>query len=283
MTFAKKKIDVIIEMQNGQFAGGGNSHTATGLRTSCTIEVFGGPQQANARIAIWGIPLSIMNQMSVVGPKFLYTMQNSVTVLAGDEGGSMEIVFQGGIYSAMVDASAMPQVAFLIEAKPGYKGQIDSTKPLSIKGSADVSVMMGQIAGQLGMTFENNNVTTKMANPYYPGSLVQQASAIARDAGISWIMEKNTLAINNPGEPRQGEDVLISPETGLVGYPMFNQTQIVLKSYLNTKVKYNGPIQVKSDIEPANGKWIVNGLRYEIESEMPRGKWFMDITGYLPK
>lgn len=281
MAFATKRLEVILELATGSFEGGGNSYSAAGLRTSCSIQVVGGVQQGNARIAIWGLPLDVMNQLSAVGPKFLQTMKNFVTIKAGDDVSGMQVVYQGGIYTAMVDATAMPQVAFLIEAKQGYAGQIDPATPLSIRGSADVAGMMSQIAGQLGMSFENNGVTAKLANPYYAGSLVQQATAIARDAGIVWVMERNVLAINNPGEKREGETVLISPQTGLIGYPLFNQQQIILKSVFNPAVKFQGEIEVRSDIEPANGKWIVNALNYELEAEMPQGKWHMDIVGNI--
>ena len=281
MAFSKKRIDVIFELANGNFEGGGNTYTATGLRISCSIQVMGGPQQANARIAIFGLPLQVMNQLSNVGPKWAQAQPNNVTVMAGDETTGLQIVFQGSIYAAMVDATAMPHVAFLVEAKPGYYGQIKSAPALSFKGSSDVSTMMGQIASGLGMTFENNNVTKRISNAYYSGSLVNQATQIARDAGISWIMDRNTLAICNPGEPRQGDAPLISPQTGLISYPLFNQNQIILKAFYNPNVKFMGSVEVKSDITPANGTWLVTSLTYELEAEMPKGKWHMDIIGIV--
>jgi hypothetical protein len=34
---------------------------------------------------------------------------------------------------------------------------------------------------------------------------------------------------------------------------------------------------VQSTLTPANGKWIVSRLNYDLESMTPNGKWFMDI------
>lgn len=281
MAFSKKKIDVIFELANGKFEGGGNTYTASGLRTSCSIEVKGAGYQGNARVAIYGIPLDIMNQLSNVGPKWAQAQPNNMTIMAGDEISGMQIVWQGNIYVAMVDATAMPHVAFLVEGRPGYFGQIKSAPPLSIQGSGDVATMMQQIANGLGMTFENNGVVKKLANPYYSGSLVSQATQIARDAGILWIMDRNTLAICNPGEPRKGDAPLISAETGMIAYPLFNQNMIILRAYYNPSVQFMGLVEVKSDITPANGKWLVQSLTYELEAEMPKGKWHMDITGIV--
>lgn len=281
MSFSKKRIDVIFELATGAFSGGGNGHVASGLRVSCSIQVFGGAQQSIARLAIYGMPLETMNQLSNVGAKWGQAVRNNISILAGDEVSGMNLVFQGQIVTAMVDARAMPQVAFLVEAMPGYFGKINPTQPVSIRGSADVSGMMSQIASGLGMSFENNGVTAKLANPYYAGTLVQQATQIARDAGIVWIMDRGTLAIMNPGEPRQGQNVLISRETGMLSYPMFNQHEVIVQAAYNPAVKYGGNVDIQSDLTAANGTWIVRTLTYDLESEMPGGKWFMTIVGYI--
>ena len=281
MAFARKRIDVTFTLANGVFEGGGNTYTASGLRTSISGAVVGGQQINNFRMAIFGLPLSVMNQLSTIGPRFQQILNNRIIVKAGDDVSGTHIVFDGNIYTAMVDATAMPQVALIVEAKTGYYYQIEPAKPTSIRGSGDVADMMSQIASRMGMSFENNGVTARIANPYYAGSLVKQAGDIARDAGIIWIMERNVLAINNPGEKRQGETVLISPQTGMIGYPLFNQQQIVLKTAFNPAIKFQGEVEVRSDITPANGKWIVNSLQYELEAEMPKGRWHMDVVGNI--
>lgn len=280
MAFSRKRIDVTFTLASGVFEGGGNTYTASRLRTSISGAVVGGQQVNNFRMAIFGLPLSVMNQLSTIGPRFQKILDNRVTVTAGDDV-VMRPVFEGNIYMAMVDATAMPHVALIVEAKTGYYYQIEPAEPISVRGSGDVAEMMSQIASRMGMSFENNGVTARIANPYYAGSLVKQAGDIARDAGIIWIMERNVLAINNPGEKRQGETVLISPQTGMIGYPLFNQQQIVLKTAFNPAIKFQGEIEVKSDITPANGKWIVNSLQYELEAEMPAGRWHMDVVGNI--
>jgi hypothetical protein len=47
----------------------------------------------------------------------------------------------------------------------------------------------------------------------------------------------------------------------------------------NPAVKYLGAIEVKSDLTPANGKWKVVRLEYQLESMVPHGRWEMDMEG----
>jgi hypothetical protein len=54
---------------------------------------------------------------------------------------------------------------------------------------------------------------------------------LAEDAGFEWIMDKGVLAITLPGQARV--PVLISPQTGMVGYPTFVSPNIVVKALFN--------------------------------------------------
>lgn len=281
MSFTKKRIVTDISLASGQFSiGGGNNAALRGLRTSCIIEVNGGFSQSNMQMAIYGLPLSLMNQLSNVGKNLNKSLLNTITVQAGDDEMGMHLVFQGQIYSAFVDARAMPEVAFRIQAIPGGFDKVKPATPMSFKGSGDVSQMMSQVAGKMGLSFENNGVSLKLANPYYAGSLFQQAASIARDAGIEWIIDRGTLAISPPGTPRKGGGVLISPTTGLVGYPMFNEAQVICQVLFDPVIKMGGEVEIQSDLTAANGKWIVNQLVHYLDAEVPKGKWFSLVSCY---
>lgn len=271
-------------MSNGQFAGGGNTYTADGLRTNVQIANYGGAQQSTALVSIYGLPLSVMNQLSTVGTQTNKQYKNSITINAGDDVSGMSMVFGGVIYTAFVDGSNMPQTCFRVAANPGAFAAIEPVPPISIRGSADVAGMMRGLATQMGFGFENAGVVAKLSSPYYAGTAWSQMLQIARDAGIEAIVEKNVLAVIAPSSYREGDVALISAETGMVGYPSFNQADIIVRSLFNPSVKYGGLIEVRSDLTPANGQWKTYRVEYNLESEMPNGAWFMDIqattTGY---
>lgn len=128
-----------------------------------------------------------------------------------------------------------------------------------MKGTADVAQVMKKLAATAGLQFENNDINVKLANPYLPGTTIQQIKAIAKYAGIEHIIDLNTLAIWNHGQARSGDAALVSPQTGL---------------------KYGGTVQLESSITPASGKYIINRIDYDLASQMPRGPWFCDVTAY---
>ncbi len=91
-----------------------------------------------------------------------------------------------------------------------------------------------------GTCFENAGVTAKLANPYFGGTLLTQAKAIARHAGFDMFIDKNTMAIVPPKKSRSGGAIVVSPETGMVGYPQFNQAQVIVTALYSPEYKIGG-------------------------------------------
>lgn len=279
MAFAHKQISVTFELAQGEYSGGGNQHTVQGLRCMCHIVNQGGPAISTLELAIFGMPLSTMNQLSTVGRQAYKMYKNSIVVQAGDEATGMSVVFEGQIVNAYVDAQSMPQVCFRVTGAPGPYWAVKPATPISVAGSADASQLMSQLADKMGLTFEDAGVKVKLSNPYYGGTLWTQMLQIAKHCGFNVAVERGKLAIVPPDKAREGGAVLISPKTGMVGYPAFIQANVVVYALYNPDVTYLGEIEVQSDITPACGHWKVARLEYELESEVPNGKWFMLIEG----
>jgi len=279
MSFSEKRIDVSFAMANGEFAGGGNQHSVSGLRVMCHITVTGGPTQSQMEMAIFGLPLSVMNQLSTVGTDYARQYKNGVTVTAGDDDSGMALVFDGVIYSAYVDGQAQPQMSLRVAAMPGSFHMVQPAEPISLSGPQDAAGIMGQLAGQMGLAFENAGVDAKIVNPYYGGTPWSQMLAVARAGGFNVVVDRGKMTIIPPDKTRSGGAYLVSPETGMVGYPGFNQNNVLVYALFNPAVQFGGEIEVRSQLTSANGLWKVNRLEYELEAQVPGGKWFMLMEG----
>jgi hypothetical protein len=282
VAFAQRLINTTISLASGQFAGGGNSAALTGLRTSLKIENARGQSQGRFEMAIYGMTLSMMNQLTTLGTQYTQRGNNSITIDAGDTINGVSTIYMGKIQDAWLDGQAQPMVPFRMSGfSVGYQA-VKPTPPTSFKGATPVATILGGLAGQLGMTLENNGVTAVLSNPYLSGDAHSQVVAACKAAGCEYTYDNGTLAICPPNGARAKTPVLISPQTGLVGYPMFRESALILRVLLNTEVAALCPITVQSDIQAACGQWTVNSVNYELESMVPHGKWFMIVstTGY---
>jgi hypothetical protein len=286
VSFSTKRIEVQFSLASGQFEGGGNTASNTGIRVSFQAEITGAPSLGTATMAIYGLPEQMMQQLSTVGPQWNARYKNGIDILAGDDDSGMSVVFSGIIFNALIDAAQMPQVALRINAAPGAFESVNTAKPTSINGSADAAGMISTLASQMGFSFENNGVTAKLANPYYAGSAWDQMIDIAYDGNFDLCVDcrgggsgkPGTIVISDPGKPRSGDAPLIAPWTTMASYPSFVQNQLIVRSLFNPAVKPLGSINVQSELQPACGTWQVIKIDHDLDTITPSGNWFSTYT-----
>lgn len=292
MSFTQKLINIAITLapnpgtnQPNTFQESGtNNVTLSGHRTSVKIVNSGAAAGSKAQVLIYGLTLSLMNQLSTLGMVVKLVPRNQIVVTAGDASG-MSTVFQGVILQAYGDFNQAPNVPFHFECNSTTALAVIPAKATSYQGGAAVSDIMSSLAQQMGLSFENNGVTTQMTSPYYAGSAMSQVRRLARDAGISAEVIDSTLCIwPFPGN-RSGAVPVVSPADGsMKGYPGFTQQGIVFDALYNPQIRFGGQVQVQGSIlTAANGTWNVFKLDHDLESMVPRGNWKSTVYGYNPK
>lgn len=288
MTFVQRKIELTFQLGTGSFGLMGNNVVVLkDLRVQCSILKSNGPSLGEAHLRVFGLEPSLLNELSALNQADMAARQNRIIIKAGDDKAGMAIVFEGQIALAQIDMAGVPEVALNIQAFAGQLFALKTEDPVSYPGSADVAVILGNLAQKMGMTFENNGVSVQLATPYYAGSLMEQARRCAEDAGIEMFIDdsepgKNTLAIWPRGGRRGGFIPLISPESGLVGYPGYSSGTmggIAVKCVFNSQLRIGGAVRVQSDIQVANGQWLVFDISHDLDSEVPGGLWFTHFNG----
>ncbi len=280
MSFVQRLLTATITLVTGNFAGGGNTLNVSGLRMSATIDCAGGAASSTMDLTIYGLTLSQMNQLSTVGAQLNQQNKNKVTLMAGDAQAGMTQVFKGCIANAFVDAQQMPNVCLRISATPDGSTNVTPTKPTSTKGAGDVATAMQTLATQAGFSLENNGVNVKLNNMYLAGSIGQQMRTLARHAGVELFFEHDKAVIVPAGKSRQGSTPLISPQTGMIGYPAFNQATVIVRTIFNPAINYMGNVKIQSDLTAACGSFTVYHIIHELETLVHRGKWFSCLSAF---
>jgi hypothetical protein len=208
---------------------------------------------------------------------------NRMTIMAGDENGK-SVCFSGGVLEAWADGRQPPDMMFHVSAASGLIDMAQTIPPTSYKGGVDAALVLSGLAQQIGYSFENSGVTATLVNPYKPGSPKSQIESICRDIGCQFAVDEANmvLAVWPAGQSRDGQVVLLSPDSGLVGYPSFTQSGVQLTTAYNPSLEFGRKVRVESQFEPANGQWMVAALAHRLDSNVPGGQWFTDIeTSYL--
>lgn len=276
----QRRIDATITLGSGKFGEDiGDTITVTGLRIMASVNSVGGEAQGQATIRIFGLPLSVMNKLTSIGPIMTQVrMKNIIQIAAGDRDGPMTTVFRGVINTAYAELNSSPDVALSIVAFAAYGEAVKPVEASSFTGSADVATIMAQFAKQAGYSFQNSGVNIKLSNPYFPGTLLEQIKACARHAGINHSIDNGTLRIWPYGSSTADPVIELSPGNGLVGYPTMNSQYIMLKSVFIPNAKLGQKVRVSgSAIEAVNGEWTIFTVIHNLESRTPGGSWFTEL------
>ena len=279
-TYAKRKIDVTINLGKGQFGDDkGEDVTLTGHKVSAQISYSGGHAQGEMHIKIYGLTLDMINQLTGTGPRAGETRRNTVMVAAGDEGGAMSTIFIGYIYKAFGNFSNIPDATLEIVALSAYHHAVRAVNANSYAGPIDAAVVMAEFARVMGLGFEGNDVSVMLQNPYYHGTMLRQVKDCAKEAGIEFSIELGKLAIWGRGKPRDlGDPVLISPETGMVGYPDYGSAGLTVTTLFNPAIVLARKVEIKSNLAAACGLWNAYVVTHSLESETPNGQWFTQAS-----
>jgi len=282
--FVKRYLTFIIGLGTGQMGDGtpGKFYTLRDHRASVSIQMFGGETQGQANVKIFGVALDLMNTLTTIGPIMMQVRaRNSLQILAGTDPEALTTIYNGTIQTAFADFNAAPEVTLEIMATAASVAAMTPAQPSAYSGVVTVDTIMRTIANKLGYAYENVDVDNVLINPTYNGAYLDQIKACAYAADIDYSTDNLTLAIKKRFSSFSGTPPIISPATGMVGYPMFSSNGMLVKSLFLPTIKLGGQIQVKdSQIIAANGNWIVNGVTHELDSLTPNGKWFTTCGVY---
>lgn len=301
-SFVRRRIDVAIKLsidtQTNQprvFAENQkDTITLSRNRTSVRVQNSGAASGSVAQISVWGLGQSLMNQLSTLGMVLQLVPGNSVTVTAGDADGGMSTVFVGTVLEAYADYTGAPDVPMRFNCRAGADAQVRPYPASSYTGATDVAVILSAIAQTQQWGFENSGVNVQLSNPYYAGSAMEQVKRIEEDAGINAQLINNVLCVwpRYGHRQSQGGIPLISPETGMIGYPAFSQQPgIIVKTIFDPRITFGTQVKVQSSVftadvlrraNNAESIWNVSKLDLWLDAEMPKGQWMSVFAGYNP-
>lgn len=257
-----------------------------GLRASVYIDHAGAAMIGALTAEIYGMTESQM--FSLTNPQWraatlsasgnvAINSLNLIQVFAID-GTQETLIYNGQILNSWGDFQGMPQAYLHIDALVNVDALVNPAQPLSVASNTTVATVMAQIASQMGFAFENNGVNiTIPEGDYYGNTLMEQVRTLQENYGFWMYIDGSrstpTLAIAPQGIARNVAAPLISSQTGMIGYPIFNTMGMNFETLFNPALTLGGPVQVDSSIPLANGTWIVVSMSHQLTSQMPGGPW----------
>lgn len=278
MTYKIRKISVQFVLEGGRTfdEAGSTVLTIESARCYASLAGYGGMSGTEMTLQIWGLSDKYMAALSykgiwINGPAF-----NRMKVWADGEP-----IFEGFIYDAIGDYNQAPDIPLVLSANAFYKSQVQEIAPFSAEGAQSVEKVISAMAVSAGLSFKNNGATgNPLSNPSYQGNIVQQMRTAASDAGVNITIGIKTVTIWPQGGVVDGVSLFTSPESGMIGYPIFIDKGLLVITTFSNEIVVGRKITVKTSLENASGDYIISGAMHYLTSWIEGGQWnsSMELT-----
>lgn len=290
-SYVERLLNFTFTIGQGQFGEtGSNTVKVTGLRSFVSLDLWGLPGFNVCNARIYGLPPTILNQISTLGTAVdVMARRNEIAIEAGDAVNGMTLIHKSIINQAWSALNDQPETCLQILASGGQIANQQPQDVISVDGPTDVPTIMAKIAKNLGYNFLNDGVSAKVDSAYLDGSGLKQAYDLAQAANIEIYVDNSKdpplLSIWPRNGTRSGSIPLISPETGMIGYPEWSGTGLKFKTLFSPTVPITkgGTVEIKSSYTQANGPWYITKLNYNLASNAPNAAWFVECEAVNQK
>lgn len=274
-TFVER--DIVVEVE---FSDNKEVVTLSQLRMTASVHQGQGVYNGELQLAIEGLPLDIMQRLTVIGFIKAQNIGNRITVYAGDSKVGLQMIFKGVIWQAFIDANRQPNVAIHIVAKAAIEEAL-STPPATSHKVIKVEQLFEELCNQTNLAFLNLNVALHAENIYLAGSTLDKINTLAAMTGVRFSIHNGVLSIWLDSKKIETEKVIVSPtspDATLIGYPTFSGNMLELRILFTSRLTYYTDITLESQIEVANGTWRPRQIVHEVQSRTHGGSWFTHLS-----
>lgn len=284
-TVKRLRVTLVLSGANSVFPGtNSNTLTLENMRINAKVQAVA-RLATQADIRIFGMRAADMDALSVVWANPPVVLDNLV-ILEADRGNGYSQVFKGTILEAQPNYRGMPDVSFNLLAMTGYFRKIAPAEPTSYAAAVDIATVVSNLVDRMNeadptanWSFVNGGASgTLSAGSYFWGSLWDQLAQACQATNTDFYVFGDTVLITAAGQPRDDQPaVVLSPTTGLVGYPSFERSGLIVEALYDPAFLCGTPVEIQGDIPAANGRWYPYSMLHSLDSRDPRGQWMTQL------
>ncbi|WP_447887709.1 baseplate hub protein [Serratia fonticola] len=277
MTYKKRSLKFQFTLKSGAFdKKGSDVLTIDNIKAEIEVGAYGGVTGTRLEARVFGLSQDNMALLSYKGIQINGAMQNMVKVWADDKP-----IFFGSITSCFADMNQMPDAPLILSAQATAFEQSLPCPDFHFKGVTGVADIITSIAKSINFDVVNSGVNAKVENPIYTGNAIEQILKCARDAGIEIDIRLGIIFI----WPQNGEvDSVVpyvSPEQGLIGYPVFNNYGVTFQCLYSNLILRGRRVKIDTSIPNASGLYTVIGAVHYLSSWTEGGPWMTVVNGAI--
>jgi len=269
VSYQQRDIKVEFTLAEGRtFDDRGNVLTVNNARCYVSLAAYGGIAGTQITLYIWGLVAQQMATLSYKGIWIDGAKPNRIRVWAAGRQ-----IFEGFISDAYADYNQAPDVPLIITANMMFYLRAKKVSPFSAQGPVSIDDILMPMASSVGLKYENQGVKRTLPDPYFQGDITQQMIEAARAVDAEIDINVEQVTIWPKGMPRKEPALFVSPDHGLIGYPIFTNVGLSISCLFCPDIFIGRGILLSTSLPNASGKHATIGAMHTLTSWVEGGQW----------
>ncbi|MDM2843247.1 hypothetical protein OGY83_06325 [Citrobacter sp. Cpo090] len=257
---------------------GNNTISISEARATVSFQSAGNLFGTQINVSIFGLGIEMLAALSskAMGLFGSDTERISMKVFVGETA-----IFAGYMTSSIANMNAIPNAALLITATANADLQNKPASPFSFNGATPVPDIINAICNAAGykayITGLDGLVVT---NPHYEGSIFTQLESLCNDVNVAMSVAPPSISFWPQDSTRDDVKPFISPEYGLIGYPIFSNGGLMFQTQFSTLLTTGRNVQIETSLPHASGVYKLTSVNHELSSWMNDGPWHSICIAY---
>lgn len=250
---------------------GNNTISISEVRSTVSFQSAGNLFGTQVNVSLFGLSMELLASLSskAMGLFGSDTERISMKIYVGDTA-----IFVGYMTSSIANMNTAPNSALMITATANADLQNKPSPPFSFNGATPVTSVITAICKAAGYSPYITGLDGIVAtNPHYEGSIFNQLEKLCDDFEIAMSVASPTITFWPQNEKKDDVMPLISPEYGLIGYPIFSNGGVMFQTQFSTLLTTGRNVKLITSLPHASGTYKLTSVSHELSSWMPDGPW----------
>lgn len=250
---------------------GNNTISISEVRSAVSFQSAGNLFGTQVNVSLFGLSMELLASLSskAMGLFGSDTERVSMKIFVGDTA-----IFVGYMTSSIANMNTVPNSSLMITATANADLQNKPASPFSFNGATPVTSVITAICKAAGYSPYITGLDGIVAtNPHYEGSIFNQLEKLCDDFEIAMSVASPTITFWPQNEKKDDVMPLISPEYGLIGYPIFSNGGVMFQTQFSTLLTTGRNVRLITSLPHASGTYKLTSVSHELSSWMPDGPW----------
>lgn len=257
---------------------GNNTISISEARATVSFQSAGNLFGTQINVSIFGLGIEMLAALSskAMGLFGSDTERISMKVFVGETA-----IFAGYMTSSIANMNAIPNAALMITATANADLQNKPASPFSFNGATPVPDIINAICNAAGYkAYITGLEGLVVTNPHYEGSIFTQLESLCNDVNVAMSVAPPSISFWPQDSTRDDVMPFISPEYGLIGYPIFSNGGLMFQTQFSTLLTTGRNVQIETSLPHASGVYKLTSVNHELSSWMNDGPWHSICIAY---